>query len=205
MRVHRATSAQPPSGSTGSSLRSLPRAAGGPDLLLARRSLLLRRPDALTRLVQLRRDRLHLRRDAVECLLQAQIVAHVVRTAGGDELLDVLVALAGGPQLLADLGREPGQLEVRARVDAARLQGTREPGEELTRACFDERATRRVARRLHERVCGGCAEAAVELLLDLRPQALLDVRAQLGQRVELRRAPRELVVERRQHLLPQLL
>ena len=46
---------------------------------------------------------LHLGRDAVERLLQANVVANTVCAALGDEGLDVLVALTRGAQLLADL------------------------------------------------------------------------------------------------------
>ena len=49
------------------------------------------------------------------------------------------------------------------------------------------------------------AEGALDLLLELLAQARLDVGAQLVERVELARGARELVVERRQHLLLDLL
>src|SRR5689334_25189594 len=74
-------------------------ATWGPKFRGLGRLLLLRRPDALARLVQLGRDRLHLGRDAVECLLHAQVVADAVGAALGDELLDVLVGLARRAQL----------------------------------------------------------------------------------------------------------
>src|SRR5262245_6970755 len=74
-----------------------------PQLRLGRLALLLRRPDALTRGGKLGRDRFDLRRDPVERLLHPQVVAHAVRPALLDELLDVLVRLAGLTQLLADL------------------------------------------------------------------------------------------------------
>src|SRR6266542_1394573 len=77
---------------------------GGPKLRCGRRPFLpVRRPDALARLVQLGRDRPYLRRDAIEHLLHAEIVAHTVGAAALDELVDVLVGLACGPKLLADL------------------------------------------------------------------------------------------------------
>ena len=53
--------------------------------------------------MHLGRDGLDLGRDAVEGLLQADVVADTVGAALGDELLDVLVGLAGRPQLVADL------------------------------------------------------------------------------------------------------
>src|SRR6266536_6131614 len=71
-------------------------ATGGPDLRVGRRLILLRRTDALTRLVQLGRDRLHVGRDAVERFLEPQVVANAVRPALLDELVDVFVALACG-------------------------------------------------------------------------------------------------------------
>src|SRR3954464_9498645 len=78
-------------------------ATWGPKFWGLGRLLLLRRPDALTRLVQLGRDRLHLGGDAVECLLHAQVFAHPVGAAFRDEGLDVLVRLTGRAQLLANL------------------------------------------------------------------------------------------------------
>jgi len=53
--------------------------------------------------VELGRDRLDLGRDAVERLLQSNVVADAICAALRDELFDVLVGLAGGAQLLADL------------------------------------------------------------------------------------------------------
>ena len=72
-------------------------------------------------------------------------------------------------------------------------------------ARLDERARRLDVRRLDERVGGGGAELRLDLVLDLLAEALLDVGAQLGERVELARGARQLVVERRQHLLLELL
>ena len=57
----------------------------------------------------------------------------------------------------------------------------------------------------HEGIDGGGAEVRLHLFRDLLAEALLDVGAQLGERVELARGARQLVVERRQHLLLQLL
>src|SRR3954454_6439660 len=78
-------------------------ATWGPKFRGLGRLLLLRRPDALTRLVQLGRDRLHLCGDAVECLLRAQVFANPVGAALRDEGIDVLVRLTGRAQLLANL------------------------------------------------------------------------------------------------------
>ncbi len=60
-------------------------------------------------------------------------------------------------------------------------------------------------RRLDELVDGGGAERAFELLLDLAEQPALDLAAQLVERVELACGLRQLVVERRQHALLDLL
>src|SRR3954469_20446937 len=78
-------------------------ATWGPKFRGLRRLLLLRGPDALARLVQLGRDRLHLGGDPVERLLHAQVVADPIGAALRDEGLDVLVGLAGRAQLFADL------------------------------------------------------------------------------------------------------
>ena len=69
----------------------------------------------------------------------------------------------------------------------------------------DERAAGLDAGRLDELVDGGGADGALDLLLDLLAEAGLDVRAKLVERVELARGARQLVVERRQHLLLELL
>src|SRR5580765_5988421 len=78
-------------------------ATWGPKFRGLGRLLLLRRPDALARLVQLGRNRLHLGRDPVERLFHAQVVANTIGAALGDERLDVLVGLTGRAQLLANL------------------------------------------------------------------------------------------------------
>ena len=56
-----------------------------------------------------------------------------------------------------------------------------------------------------ERVDGVRAEGVLDLGLELLAETALDVGAQLGQRVELARRARELVVELGQHLLLDLL
>ena len=68
---------------------------------------------------------LHLGRDAVERLLQAQVVADAVGAALGDERLDVLVRLAGLAQLLADL--VVGHLQVELVGDRLEDQLARRP------------------------------------------------------------------------------
>ena len=66
------------------------------------------------------------------------------------------------------------------------------------RACAPRRAGRRLhVGRLDERVGDGGAEGGLDLGLELLAQPRLDVGAQLGERVELGRGLRELVVERR--------
>src|SRR5579884_2180232 len=84
-----------------SGIRSAPLRAGGPEFRGFRRLLLLRRPDALARLVQVGCDRLRLGGDAVERLLAAQVVAERVCSALCDEALDVLVGFAGLAQVAA--------------------------------------------------------------------------------------------------------
>src|SRR3954469_9715989 len=77
---------------------------GDPKLRCGRLTfLLVRRPDALTCLVQLERDGRHLGRDAVEGLPHAQVVANVIGAALPDEFLDLVLGLAGRAQLLANL------------------------------------------------------------------------------------------------------
>src|SRR5215831_1544947 len=75
----------------------------GPEFRCLGRLLLLRRPDRLARLVQIRGDRLHLGGDAVEGALEAKVLADPVGAAVGEEALDVGVVLAAFMQLLADL------------------------------------------------------------------------------------------------------
>src|SRR6267142_2095242 len=77
MSARRARSARSPSESTGSSGWLL--AAGGPKFRFGRGLFLVGRPDPLARLVLLDRDRLHLRRDPVERLLEPQVLAQLVR------------------------------------------------------------------------------------------------------------------------------
>ena len=61
------------------------------------------------------------------------------------------------------------------------------------------------SRLLNERIGDVGAELRLDLLLDLLTEARLDIAAQIGERVELARCARQLVVERRQHLLLDLL
>src|SRR5436305_184906 len=77
--------------------------------------------------------------------------------------------------------------------------------QQLARAQLDEWAGRDEVGGANELVDSGCAEEPLELLVDLRPEPLLDLAAQLAERVELGRVLRELVVERRQYALLQLL
>src|SRR3954466_14803713 len=180
----------------------LPLAAGGPDLRLLRRLALLRRPDRLARLRELRRDRLHLGRDPVERLLHPQVLADAIGAALLDELLDVLVALALLAELPADVfvGDLDGELvgdrleqhlardrllgllakplleearvgarrlQVRARVDAARVEAAHEGGEELARTHLDDEPGRFDPRRLHELVDGPLPEPPLDVLLEV--------------------------------------
>src|SRR5579871_1549379 len=82
----------------------LRRASWGPQLLLGcGRSLLLGSPEPLARGGELGRDRLHLGGDAIDGPPQTQVGAHAVGEPGGEELLDLLVALAALAQLAADV------------------------------------------------------------------------------------------------------
>ena len=69
------------------------------------------------------------------------------------------------------------------------------PAEQLARPLLDERPGRVDVRRGDERVGDVGAELALDLVLDLAAEPRLDVAAQLGQRLELARGARELVVE----------
>ena len=53
----------------------------------------------------------------------------------------------------------------------------------------------------HELVDRRNAEGRIDLGVELLPQRALDTRAQVAERVELARGARQIVVERRQHLL----
>ena len=77
--------------------------------------------------------------------------------------------------------------------------------EELFCPRRDERVGDLDVRGFDELVDGTGAEVGVELGLDRLAQALLDLGAQLGERLELARGTRQLVVERRQHRLLDLL
>src|SRR5206468_13117546 len=76
---------------------------------------------------------------------------------------------------------------------------------ERARAGLDERAGGLHAAGLGEQVHRGGAKLRLGLLLEYVADALLDVGAQLRERLELARALRQLVVERRENLLLQLL
>jgi len=104
-------------------------------------------------------------------------------------------------QLLRGLIRDG---EVGLGRDPAALERADEPCQELGGARVDEWAGRLDVRGFDQRVGGGGPELRLDLLLDLLADALLEVAAQLGERVELARGARQLVVERRQHPLLQL-
>ena len=103
------------------------------------------------------------------------------------------------------LGRLARELEVGLGADPAALERAAEAVQELARARLDERAADLDVRGLDERVDRGGAELRLGLLLEHVVHPLLEVGAQLGERVELARGARQLVVERRQHLLLDLL
>ena len=98
-------------------------------------------------------------------------------------------------------GRLVGDGDVGLERDPAPLERLDQAGDELTRAALDERAGRLDLRGVDERVGGGGAEPGLDLLLDLLADPLLDVGAQLRERVELAARAGEVVVERRQDLL----
>ena len=79
------------------------------------------------------------------------------------------------------------------------------PFEQLARSRLDERACPLHVRRAHELVDRGGPERSVDLLVDRGADPALDVRAQLGERVELARRAGELVVDLGQHLLVDVL
>ncbi len=86
-----------------------------------------------------------------------------------------------------------------------RPERAHEAVEQLPRTRLDERACALNVRGGDERVDGGGAERSVDLLVDRDPHSSLDVRAQLRERVELARGPRQLVVDLGQHLLVDVL
>src|SRR5919199_2510638 len=94
-----------------------------------------------------------------------------------------------------------GDLEVVVERDAAALQREREPLEERPRPRLDERPRGLHLRRGDERAHDLLPERGLALQLEVLAQAGLDLLAQLGQRLELARRAREVVVERRGHLL----
>ena len=147
------------------------------------------------------------------CLLADELldlgVGHFERELLGDRLEHELardralsLLLQARHQLLRRLA---GHGEERLERDAARLDLTGEATQQLARARLDERPRCVDLRSGDERV--GCVgpELGLDLVLDLLAQARLDVGAQLGERLELARGAREIVVERRQHLLLDLL
>ena len=87
------------------------------------------------------------------------------------------------------LGRLAGHREVRLERDAARLDLARQAAQQLAHARIDERAGCFDVGRGDERIDHLRTELRLDFLVDLRAQARLDVRAQLGERVELADAP----------------
>src|SRR5581483_10693881 len=107
--------------------------------------------------------------------------------------------------LLELLRRLVREREVGLGRDPASLERAHQAGEELRGPGLDERSRRLDVRGDDERVRRGGPELRLDLLLDLLAQRRLDVGAQLGKRIELARGARQLVVDRRQDLLLQLL
>src|SRR4051794_13255466 len=99
----------------------------------------------------------------------------------------------------------PAQREVLLEREAAPLDAARQPVQQLARAHLDEWPVRVHACRAYERVHGRTPELPFELGRDLLAQIVLEIRTQLDERIELAHLPREVVVQRRQHLLVDLL
>ena len=89
----------------------------------------------------------------------------------------------------------PGQLEVGVGADAAAGERADEAALELAGARLDERAAGVDSRGVDEGVGDGGAEGGLDLDVELRADALLDVGAELVERVELGGGARQLVVE----------
>src|SRR5207247_9270568 len=87
----------------------------------------------------------------------------------------------------------------------AGLQGAPEGRGQRGGARLDGRRGGSHVRLDDEPVDGGGAERAIALAVELPPEPALDVGAQLGEAVELAGSAREVVVERRQYLLLELL
>src|SRR5213082_2314548 len=85
------------------------------------------------------------------------------------------------------LRRLAGHRQVRLERDTARLHLLREAAQQLARARFDERSRRIDVRCRDECVGDVGAELRLHLFRDLRSQAILDVLAQLRERLELAR------------------
>src|SRR5919197_1927941 len=98
-----------------------------------------------------------------------------------------------------------GDLDIGVERDAAALEREREPLEQCPRTRLDERPRSLHLRGLDERADDLLPECGLALELEVFAQARLDLLAQLGQRLELARRAREVVVERRKHLLLDLL
>src|SRR6266516_5914163 len=83
------------------------------------------------------------------------------------------------------LFRSPGHGQIGLDRHASPLERLDEIGEQAVRARPDEAVGRRDLRGIDERVDGRRSELGLDLGLELLAQARLDVRAQLGERVEL--------------------
>src|SRR5215831_6753648 len=204
---------------------------GGPDALARARDLggdaLHLARDPVERLAQSKVAAERLVATALEDLLD-RLVGVVAVQVGllPDQLLDLLVgnlqaelvrhrlehelapdgALRLGAQALNQLvAGLPGELQVGVRADPAALQRADEGVQQLARSGLDEGARGLDARRLDERVDRVGTEGGLRLLFQQVADALLDVGSQFVERVELARGTRQVVVERREHLLLQFL
>jgi hypothetical protein len=136
-------------------------------------------------------------------------VAHLEAELVGDRLEHELARDREGgfgPHPLHELLRGlAGELEVRLGGDAAALERAPEPVQQLACPRLDERPADLDVRSLDEHIDRGRPELRLGLLVEHVADALLDVCAQLLECVELARGARQLVVERRQDLLLDLL
>src|SRR5919204_5367926 len=103
------------------------------------------------------------------------------------------------------VGRVAGHLQVDLQRAAAAAEHLVEALEQGARPRLDDRAVDAHVRGIDELVQCGAAERLLDVRRDLGAEAALDLDAELVERVELGCGHREVVVQRRQHLLLDLL
>src|SRR5207249_7500282 len=134
-------------------------------------------------------------------LLVADLDPELVGRGLEHELSRDRLARLGANALLELLRRAASQLEVHLRGDPPPFERAEQAREQLARATLDERPVGVDVGGLDERVDSRRPEGALRGVLRLLAQARLDLAAELVERLELARGAREVVVERRQHLL----